>query len=80
MDKERVLKTLKNEQKLTDADVTELYWLLNEDQYKERPVTIQEFLASDDFVHKKWPNVFPLWKETLAELWKEYFQEAVCKE
>ena len=72
MDKDNIIKTIKNEN-LNQDEIAELYWLLNQDQYKERPVTIQEFISSDDFVHKKWPNIFPLWQKTLAELFPNPF-------
>lgn len=72
MDSNNIIKTIKNE-KLSKEELAELSWLLNCDQYKERPVTIQEFISSDDFVHKKWPNIFPLWQETLAELFPTPF-------
>lgn len=72
MDKEHIIKTINNEH-LSNEELTELYWLLQKDQYKERPVTIQEFIKSDDFVHKKWPNIFPLWQDTLAELFPNPF-------
>ena len=72
MDKESIIKTIKYE-KLSTEDLTELTWLLNKDQYKERPVTIEEFYSSDDFVHKKWPNIFPLWKQTLKEIFPTPF-------
>ena len=72
MNKEDALKILKNE-RLSNEELSEMYWLLNKDQYKERPVTIQEFIKSDDFVHKKWPNIFPIWQETLAELFPNPF-------
>ena len=72
MDNEHIIQTINNEN-LTNEELTELYWLLQKDQYKERPVTIQEFIKSDDFVHKKWPNIFPLWQQTLAELFPNPF-------
>ena len=72
MNKESALKIIKNE-KLSTEEVSELYWLLNKDQYKERPITIKEFIHSTDFVAKKWPNIFPLWKETLYDLFPSPF-------
>lgn len=72
LNKESLLKTLKNE-KLTTNEIAEISWLLNSHLYKERPVTIQEFISSDDFVHKKWPNIFPLWQQTLSELFPTPF-------
>ena len=72
MDKDKILKTIHNE-KLSTTDLSELMWLLNRDQYKERPVTIEQFCQSDDFVHKKWPNIFPLWQDTLKELFPTPF-------
>lgn len=72
MDKQNILATLKNE-KLNSAELSELLWLLNEPYYKERPVTIEEFYSSTDFIAKKWPNIFPLWKKTLKELYPTPF-------
>lgn len=72
MNKQEALKILKNE-RLSTEEIAELSWLLNSHLYKERPVTISEFIESDDFVHKKWPNVFPLWKKTLRELFPTPF-------
>ena len=72
MNKDSIIKTLNNEQ-LSREELSELYWLLNQDRYKERPVTIQEFIASDDFVHKKWPNIFPIWKQVLMDLFPTPF-------
>ena len=72
LNKQEALKILKNE-RLSTEEIAELSWLLNSHLYKERPVTISEFIESDDFVHKKWPNVFPLWKKTLRELFPTPF-------
>ena len=72
LEKDIIFKILKNE-KLSNEEITELCWLLNKDKYKERPVTIQEFISSDDFVHKKWSNIFPIWQKTLAELFPNPF-------
>ena len=72
MNKEQILSTINNE-KLTTAELAELSWLLNKDFYKERPVTIDEFCDSDDFIHKKWENIFPLWRKTLRELFPTPF-------
>lgn len=72
MNKEQALKILKNE-RLSTEEIAELSWLLNKDYYNERPVTIKEFYSSDDFVHKKWPNIFPLWKQTLSEIFPTPF-------
>lgn len=72
MNKENIIKTLNNEQ-LNGDELAELLWLLNKDQYKERPVTIEEFYSSKEFVAEKWPNIFPLWKKTLKELFPTPF-------
>ena len=72
LNKQEALKILQNE-RLSTEEIAELSWLLNAHLYKERPVTISEFIESDDFVHKKWPNVFPLWKKTLRELFPTPF-------
>ena len=72
MNKESIIKTISNENLKTE-ELSELLWLLNKDQYKERPVTIEEFYSSSDFVAKKWPNIFPLWKQTLKELFPTPF-------
>ena len=72
MNREEALKILKNE-RLSTAEIAELSWLLNKHLYKERPVSITEFIDSDDFVHKKWPNIFPLWRKTLRELFPTPF-------
>lgn len=72
MNKENIIKTLNNE-KLNGDELAELLWLLNKDQYKERPVTIEEFYSSKEFVAEKWPNIFPLWKQTLKELFPTPF-------
>lgn len=72
MNKQDAYKILKNE-KLTTEEIAELSWILNSHLYKERPVTIEQFYSSDDFVHKKWPNIFPLWKKTLKEIFPTPF-------
>ena len=72
MQKEQIIKLIENE-KLTTNDKTELIWMLNSHLYKERPVTIQEFINSDDFVKKKWPNIFPLWQDVLNQLYPTPF-------
>ena len=72
MDKSWAKKVLTNEN-LSINEIAELSWILNSHLYKERPVTIEEFCSSDDFVHKKWPNIFPLWKKTLKELFPTPF-------
>ncbi len=41
--------------------------------YKERPVTIEQFYNSDHFIHKKWSNIFPIWKTLLKELYPTPF-------
>ena len=73
MNKDEALKILTQERTLTNEEILELTWMLNKHLYKERPVTIQQFISDDHFVHKKWPNVFPLWQETLAELFPTPF-------
>lgn len=72
MDKNKIIQIIQNEQ-LSNAELGELLWMLDSHHYKERPVTIQEFISSDDFVHKKWPNIFPLWQQTLSELFPTPF-------
>lgn len=72
MNKEQVLKILKYE-KLSNEELSELLWLVNKDMYYERPVTIEEFISSDDFVHKKWPNVYPIWQDTLKQIFPTPF-------
>ena len=57
MKKEDILKICKYE-KLTNEELTELTWMANSDQYKERPVDINTFVSSSDFVAKKWPNIY----------------------
>lgn len=72
LNKENIIKTLKYEN-LSIEEIAELNWLINADCYKERPVTIEEFYSSTDFVAKKWPNIYPLWKQTLNELYPTPF-------
>ena len=72
MNKDSIIKTINNE-KLDTNELAELFWLLNKDQYKERPVTIEEFYSSKEFVAEKWPNIFPLWKKTLKEIFPTPF-------
>ena len=72
MNKEQVIKTLNNENLNKDA-MGELLWLLDKDFYKEKPVTIEEFYSSKEFVAEKWPDIFPLWKQTLNELFPTPF-------
>lgn len=72
MNKENIIKTLNNE-KLNKDELGELLWLLNKDKFKEKPVTIEEFYSSKEFVAEKWPNIFPLWKQTLNELFPTPF-------
>lgn len=72
MNKEQLRKIRKYED-LSNAELTELLWMINKDQYKERPVTINEFIHSTDFVAKKWPNIYPIWQETLNEIYPTPF-------
>ena len=72
MNKESIIKVIKNEN-LNVQELSELLWLLNKDQYKERPITIEEFYSSKEFVAEKWPNIFPIWKKTLKELYPTPF-------
>lgn len=72
MDKEGIIKVIKNEN-LSNDELGELLWLLNKDQYKERPVSIREFYSSKEFVANKWPNIYPLWKQTLEEIFPNPF-------
>ena len=52
MNKDSIIKTINNE-KLDTNELAELFWLLNKDQYKERPVTIEEFYSSKEFSFEK---------------------------
>ena len=72
MNRDNIIKVIKNEDLSVD-ELAELTWLLNKDQYKERPVTIEQFYSSTDFVAKKWPTIFPLWKQTLKEIFPTPF-------
>ena len=72
MNKENIIKTLNNEQ-LNKDELGELLWLLDKDFYKEKPVSIEEFYSSKEFVAEKWPNIYPLWKQTLNELFPTPF-------
>ena len=72
MDKEKLIQTLKHEN-LSNVEVGELLWMINKDCYKEKPVTINEFLDSSSFVKKKWPNVYPIWRKTLNEIYPTPF-------
>lgn len=47
--------------------------MANAHLYKERPVTINEFISSTDFVAKKWPDIFPIWKGVLNEMYPTPF-------
>lgn len=64
---------LTNIENLSSSAIDEIIWELNKDFYIERPVTIQEFIHSDRFLGKTWPNVFPLWKETLYKIYPSPF-------
>lgn len=72
MKEQEILNTL-NDKTLSIEEITELSWMANKHLYKERPVTIQEFCNSDDFVHKKWPNIYPIWQDTLAKMYPTPF-------
>lgn len=72
MDKETISKIIKYE-KLSTEELSELIWLANAHLYKERPVTIQEFISEERFVHKKWPNIYPIWKDLLHEIFPTPF-------
>jgi hypothetical protein len=72
MNKENIIKTLNNEH-LNKDELGELLWLLDKDYYKEKPVSIEEFYSSKEFVAEKWPNIYPLWKQTLNELFPTPF-------
>ena len=72
MDKQKLLDITRFE-KLSNEELSELLWMINKDKYKERPVTILEFINSKEFVAKKWPNVFPIWQETLSEIYPTPF-------
>ena len=72
MNKEEIQKILKYDS-VNLGEITELNWMLNKHLYKEKPVSIQEFIDSDDFVHNKWNNVFPIWRKTLSEIYPTPF-------
>ena len=72
MKKEDILKICKYED-LSTEELTELTWMANAHLYKERPVTINEFISSTDFVAKKWPTIFPIWKDVLNEMYPTPF-------
>ena len=72
MKEQEILNTLKDKS-LTNEEISELYWMMDRHLYKERPVSIQEFISSDDFVHKKWPNIYPIWQQTLSRMYPTPF-------
>ena len=72
MDKRKLEETIKFEQ-LTNEELAELLWMVNKDHYKERPVTINEFISSTEFIAKKWDNIFPIWKDVLNQLYPTPF-------
>lgn len=72
MDKEKIAKILQYE-KLSIEEITELTWMANKDLYKERPVDINTFIESTDFIKNNWPNIFPIWRKTLNEIYPTPF-------
>lgn len=72
MNKETISKIIKYE-KLSTEELSELIWLANAHLYKERPVTIEQFISDDRFVHKKWPNIYPIWKDLLHQIFPTPF-------
>ena len=75
MNREEVLDYLKHRDMLhlSNVEYCELIWEANKHLYKERPVTINEFIDSTDFVKNKWNNVYPIWRETLNKLYPTPF-------
>lgn len=67
INKEQVNEIIAHEN-LSNKELEELIWMANSHMYKERPVDIDTFVESDDFVHKKWPNIYPIWRDVLREL------------
>ena len=59
--------------KLSINEMSELIWQANAHLYRERPVTIQEFLDSPQFIQPIYPNIYPIWRETLYELFPSPF-------
>lgn len=59
--------------KLSNEELTELHWMANKHCYKERPVTITEFIDSPRFLKDVWPDVYPLWRKTLQEIYPTPF-------
>lgn len=59
--------------KLTIEEMSELIWEANAHLYNERPVTIQEFLNSPKFLGNIYPNIYPLWRQTLYKLFPSPF-------
>ena len=70
--KDKIKSILQNE-KLTIEETSELIWFLDSHLYKEKPVCINEFLDNSLFVKDKWPNIFPLWRNTLNEIYPSPF-------
>lgn len=73
MNKKETLENILKFENLSLAEVTEINWMLDKHLYKEKPVTIMEFIDSDDFVHGKWDNVFPIWRNLLKEIYPSPF-------
>lgn len=72
MNREEASKILQYEN-LPNDQIDELLWMVNSKWYKERPVSINEFIDSYDFVRTKWPNVYPIWRETLNKIYPTSF-------
>lgn len=72
MNKESIAKIIKYE-KLSNEEITELVWMANKDLYKERPVDINTFISDSRFVKNKWPNIFPIWKDVLNQIYPTPF-------
>lgn len=58
---------------LSIDEMSELIWQANAHLYNERPVSIQEFLNSPNFLGNIYPNIYPLWRNTLYKLFPSPF-------
>ena len=58
---------------LSIDEMSELIWQANAHLYNERPVSIQEFLNSPNFLGNIYPNIYPLWRDTLYKLFPSPF-------
>ena len=61
--------------KLDKSEVSDLLWVIEKDNYKEKPVDIETFIEDDEYLGKIYGHghLFPFWKKLLKKVYPSPF-------